>query len=123
MERGTFLYEAWIARWSLLSGFGITISSAALTIVVASLLGMIAQQQVGPMIQRTQVNRATASVAAGRERRQLRMRARVRDVESEVFEFHLSEEPRDAVHTRLKVERLDFKPLAWSAETGRRDVG
>ena len=41
MGRGTFLYEVWIARWSLLSGFGITISSAALTIVIATLLGMI----------------------------------------------------------------------------------
>jgi polar amino acid transport system permease protein len=41
MERGTFLYEVWVARWSLLSGFGITLSSAVLTIVIASLLGLI----------------------------------------------------------------------------------
>lgn len=41
MERGTFLYEVWVARWSLLSGFGITVSSAVLTIILASLLGMI----------------------------------------------------------------------------------
>jgi type II secretory pathway pseudopilin PulG len=39
----------------------------AVAIVVASLLGLIAQQQVGPMIQRSQVNRATAVVAADLE--------------------------------------------------------
>lgn len=41
MERGTFLYEVWVARWSLLSGLGITISSAMLTIVLATICGMI----------------------------------------------------------------------------------
>ncbi|HEX2526967.1 MAG TPA: amino acid ABC transporter permease [Geminicoccus sp.] len=41
MERGTFLYEIWIARWSLLSGFGITVSASVLTIVIASICGMI----------------------------------------------------------------------------------
>ena len=41
MERGTFLYEAWIARWSLLSGLGITVSSSVLTIVLATLLGVV----------------------------------------------------------------------------------
>lgn len=41
MERGTFLYEAWIARWSLLSGLGITVSSALLTIILATLLGLV----------------------------------------------------------------------------------
>ena len=41
MERGTFLYEIWVARWALLSGFGITMSSAVLTIVLASTVGML----------------------------------------------------------------------------------
>jgi polar amino acid transport system permease protein len=41
MERGTFLYEVWVARWALLSGFGITMSSALVTIVLASIVGMI----------------------------------------------------------------------------------
>jgi polar amino acid transport system permease protein len=41
MERGTFVYEVWVARWALLSGFGITKSSAVLTIVLASITGMI----------------------------------------------------------------------------------
>jgi prepilin-type N-terminal cleavage/methylation domain-containing protein len=46
---------------------GYTLVEMAVAIVVASLLGLIAQQQVGPMIQRTQVNRATAAVAADLE--------------------------------------------------------
>jgi hypothetical protein len=39
----------------------------AVAIVVASLLGLIAQRQVGPLIRRAQVNRATAAVAADLE--------------------------------------------------------
>ena len=46
---------------------GYTLVEMAVAIVVASLLGLIAQQQVGPMIQRSQVNRATAAVAADLE--------------------------------------------------------
>ena len=49
------------------SRLGFTLVEMAVAIVVASLLGIIAQQQVGPMIQRTQVNRATAVVAADLE--------------------------------------------------------
>ena len=49
------------------SRLGYTLVEMAVAIVVASLLGLIAQQQVGPMIQRTQVNRAAAVVAADLE--------------------------------------------------------
>ena len=64
------------------SRLGYTLVEMAVAMVVASLLAMMAQQQVGPMIQRTQVNRATASVAAdleaafslaARERRPIRI--------------------------------------------------
>jgi prepilin-type N-terminal cleavage/methylation domain-containing protein len=64
------------------SRLGYTLVEMAVAIVVASLLGLIAQRQVGPMIQRTQVNRATATVAAdlesafsiaARERRPIRI--------------------------------------------------
>jgi prepilin-type N-terminal cleavage/methylation domain-containing protein len=37
------------------SRLGYTLVEMAIALVVASLLGLIAQQQVGPMIQRTQV--------------------------------------------------------------------
>ena len=49
------------------SRLGYTLVEMAVAIVVASLLGLIAQQHVGPMIQRSQVNRATAAVAADLE--------------------------------------------------------
>ncbi|HWL80688.1 MAG TPA: amino acid ABC transporter permease [Roseomonas sp.] len=41
MQPGTFLFEAWQARWSLLSGLGVTMSSSVLTIVIATILGTI----------------------------------------------------------------------------------
>ena len=49
------------------SRLGYTLVEMAVAILVASLLGLIAQQHVGPMIQRSQVNRATAAVAADLE--------------------------------------------------------
>ena len=49
------------------SRLGFTLVEMAVAIVVTGLLGLIAQQQVGPMVQRTQVNRATAVVAADLE--------------------------------------------------------
>ncbi len=64
------------------SRLGYTLVEMAVAIVIASLLGLIAQHQVGPMILRSQVNRATASVAAdlesvfsmaARERRPIRI--------------------------------------------------
>ena len=39
MERGTFLYEIWVARWSILEGLGVTLSSSAMTILIGSILG------------------------------------------------------------------------------------
>ena len=49
------------------SRLGFTLVEMAVALVIASLLALIAQQQVGPMIQRSQVNRATAAVAADLE--------------------------------------------------------
>ena len=49
------------------SRLGYTLVEMAVVMVVASLLMLIAQQQVGPMIQRSQVDRATATVAADLE--------------------------------------------------------
>jgi prepilin-type N-terminal cleavage/methylation domain-containing protein len=49
------------------SRLGYTLVEMAVAIVVASLLGLIAQQHVAPLIQRTRVNRATATVAADLE--------------------------------------------------------
>lgn len=49
------------------SRLGFTLVEMAVAIVIASLLGLIVQLQVGPRIQRTQVNRATAVVAADLE--------------------------------------------------------
>lgn len=40
MAPGTFLFEAWQARQSLLSGLGITMLSSALSIVMATVLGL-----------------------------------------------------------------------------------
>lgn len=39
LERGTFLYEAWTARWSLLEGLLVTISSSVMTIIIGTILG------------------------------------------------------------------------------------
>ena len=41
MQRGDYLYEIWVARWSLLSGLGLTLSSAVCTIVLATILGLL----------------------------------------------------------------------------------
>ncbi|MEZ5864555.1 MAG: ABC transporter permease subunit [Geminicoccaceae bacterium] len=41
LERGTFLYEAWTARWSLLEGLMVTISSSIMTIVIGTVLGFV----------------------------------------------------------------------------------
>jgi prepilin-type N-terminal cleavage/methylation domain-containing protein len=46
---------------------GFTLVEMAIAIVVASLLGLMAQQQVSAIIRRTQVHRATAVVAADLE--------------------------------------------------------
>lgn len=41
MQPGTFAYEIWVARWSLLAGVGTTISASALTIVIGTILGLL----------------------------------------------------------------------------------
>jgi polar amino acid transport system permease protein len=41
MEPGTFLYEVWIARWSLLSGLGITLSASALALALGTAVGLL----------------------------------------------------------------------------------
>ncbi|ONG51892.1 ABC transporter permease [Pseudoroseomonas deserti] len=41
MTPGTFLFEAWQARFSLLNGLSVTIGSSAITIVLATLLGIL----------------------------------------------------------------------------------
>jgi polar amino acid transport system permease protein len=41
LQPGTFAYEAWVARWSLLEGLGVTIAASGLTIAIATLLGLI----------------------------------------------------------------------------------
>jgi polar amino acid transport system permease protein len=38
-DRSTFLYQIWVARWSLFDGFLVTVSSSLLTIVIGSILG------------------------------------------------------------------------------------
>jgi polar amino acid transport system permease protein len=40
MEPGTFLYEAWIARRSLLAGLGVTLSASALALGIGTVLGL-----------------------------------------------------------------------------------
>lgn len=39
LDRSTFLYQIWVARWSLLDGLMVTLSSSLLTIAIGSLLG------------------------------------------------------------------------------------
>jgi polar amino acid transport system permease protein len=41
MERGTFLYEAWVARWSLLQGLGVTVAASSVTILIGTILGLL----------------------------------------------------------------------------------
>lgn len=38
---GTFLFEAWQARWSLLSGLGVTLATSAASIVIATACGVV----------------------------------------------------------------------------------
>lgn len=38
-DRSTFLYQIWVARWSLFDGFLVTVSSSLLTIAIGSVLG------------------------------------------------------------------------------------
>lgn len=40
MQPGTFVFEAWTSRWSLLNGLWITLSCSGLTIVIATVLGL-----------------------------------------------------------------------------------
>jgi polar amino acid transport system permease protein len=39
LDRSTFLYQIWVARWSLLDGLMVTVSTSLLTIVIGSILG------------------------------------------------------------------------------------
>jgi polar amino acid transport system permease protein len=39
LDRSTFLYQIWVARWSLLDGLMVTLSSSLLTIAIGSILG------------------------------------------------------------------------------------
>ena len=41
MDRSTFLYQIWVARWSLFDGLLVTVSSSALTIAIGSVLGLV----------------------------------------------------------------------------------
>ena len=41
LEPGTFLFEAWQARFSLLRGIGATLSSAGLTILASTVMGVL----------------------------------------------------------------------------------
>jgi len=40
-EPGTFLFEAWVARWQLLSGLGVTAQLSVLTITIGTLIGAV----------------------------------------------------------------------------------
>lgn len=42
LEPGSFLYEVWIARWSLLSGLGVTLSTSAVSLAIGTAVGLVA---------------------------------------------------------------------------------
>lgn len=41
LEPGTFLYEAWTARWGLMNGLRVTVTTSLITIMIATFAGML----------------------------------------------------------------------------------